>query len=101
MSGSVGRGPDLTADVRLYRADEGGRSTELRATLRCPCAATNAKPEMMYSAELQLGTETLKPGDRKRIVFAFLTTEGAEAMRRAGKFYLWDGKFFAEATVVE
>jgi hypothetical protein len=93
--------PDLIADVRLYAPDEGGRNNQIRATFRCPCAVTNINPAMMHSAQLLLGSEPMSPGESRRIGFAFLTTEGADAMRQAGKFYLWDGKFFAEAVIVE
>jgi hypothetical protein len=92
--------PDLIADVRLYPPGEGGRTDPIRATCRCPCSVTNVKPAIMHSAELLLGSEPMYPGESRRIGFAFLTTEGAEAMRPAGTFYLWDGGFFAEASLV-
>jgi hypothetical protein len=91
--------PDLIADVRLYTPEEGGRTTQIRPTFRCPCAAANVSPAMMHSAQLLLGDEPMGPGECRRVGFAFLTAEGADAMRRAGKFYLWDGTFFAEALI--
>jgi hypothetical protein len=93
--------PDLIAEVRLYAPDQGGRTTPIRSTFRCPCAVTNVKPAMMHSAELLLGSEPMNPGQSRRLGFAFLTPDGADAMRQAGKFYLWDGRFFAEAVIVQ
>ena len=92
--------PDLIADVRLYTASEGGVSHPIRATFRCPCSVTNINPPNMHTAELLLGSEPMHPGERRRIGFVFLTSEGADAMRKAGKFYIWNGRFFGEATIV-
>src|SRR4051794_29625103 len=75
--------PDLIADVRLYTSDEGGRTNPIRPTFRCPCAVTDDKPAMMHSAELMMGSEPMNPGESRRVGFAFLTIEGADAMRRA------------------
>ena len=93
--------PDLIADLRLYMPEEGGRTNQIRPTFRCPCAVTNVKPAMMHTVELLLGSEPMSPGESRRIEFSFLTLNGADAMRRAGKFYLWDGAFFAEAVIVQ
>jgi len=95
------QGPDLIADVRLYAPEEGGRTNQIREDFRCPCAATNAwPPVMMHTAQLLLEGRPISPGESRRMGFAFLTSEGADAMRQAGTFYLWDGKFFAEAVIV-
>jgi hypothetical protein len=43
----------------------------------------------------------MHPGDRRRLGFVFLSgEEAAEIMRRAGRFYLWEGGFIGEADVV-
>jgi len=33
--------------------------------------------------------------------FVFLSSEGAEKMRRARRFYLWEGRFIGEALVTD
>jgi len=46
-------------------------------------------------------TEPLKPGESRRVGFVFLSGEEAAAVfRRAGVFYLWEGRFIGEAVVV-
>jgi len=45
--------------------------------------------------------ETLAPGDRRRLGFVFLSGEkAADIMRKAGTFYLWEGRIIGEAVVV-
>jgi hypothetical protein len=47
--------------------------------------------------------EPLVPGDSRRLGFVFLLSgkESADALRKAGTFYLWEGKFVGEAVVVK
>ena len=92
--------PDLIADLRLYAPSEGGRTKPIWTNFRCPCAVSNGKPEMLHTSQLLFGSEPINPGESRQVGFAFLTTEGADAIRRAGTFYLWDGRIFAEATIV-
>jgi hypothetical protein len=44
----------------------------------------------------------MKPGEsRKGVGFVFTAgQQAADVMRAAGKFYLWEGRFIGEATVV-
>jgi len=45
--------------------------------------------------------EPFCPGESKRIGFVFLSgEEAAGILRKAGKFYLWEGRFVGEAVVV-
>ena len=45
--------------------------------------------------------EPLHPGEQRAAVpFVFLTPEGAETVKRARHFYLWEGRFIGEAQVV-
>jgi len=42
------------------------------------------------------------PGERRRLGFVFLSgDDAAQVFRRAGKFYLWEGRFIGEAIIVE
>ena len=52
-----------------------------------------------WDAWPQLGDDWLQLGETRRVGFVFLSPEGAETMRRAGKFYLWEGGIIGEATV--
>jgi hypothetical protein len=49
---------------------------------------------------MQLGREPFQPGTERRVGFVFLTEEGAETMKQAGRFFLWEGRFIGEASVV-
>lgn len=47
-----------------------------------------------------LGHSEMRPGESRRLGFVFLSgAEAAAEIRRAKKFYLWEGKFIGEATV--
>ena len=93
--------PDLIASLRLYSTHESGRTAPIRGVVRCPSASSKVPGTMMHSVQFLLGDQLLHPGEQQELGFRFLTEEGAALMRAAGTFYLWDGQFFAEATIVE
>jgi len=44
----------------------------------------------------------MSPGEIRRLGFVFLSgDEAASQLRQAGHFYLWEGGFIGEATVIE
>jgi hypothetical protein len=48
-----------------------------------------------------LGNNPIEPGEQRRVEFVFLSgDEAAAIMRKAGTFYLWEGRFIGEATVI-
>lgn len=49
---------------------------------------------------MQLGDIVFEPGTTRRIGFVFLWPESLEQAKKAGKFYLWDGRFIGEAKIV-
>ena len=61
---------------------------------------TDAPAQFGYDALPLLGDEPLMPGSERRLGFLFLSEDGAEAIRRAGKFFLWEGGFIGEGSVV-
>ena len=91
--------PSLCADVRLYATDEGGKTQPALPGWGCPCMVSMMEPLSGYDAWPLLGEEPLKPGERRQVGFVFLSQEGAETMKRAGRFYLWEGRFVGEAVV--
>lgn len=93
------RMPDLIADVKLYPTDSGGRSAAALLGWGCPCFAMKSTAGRGWDARLQLGDAPFEPGTERRVGFVFLSREGAEAMKRHGRFYLWEGGFVGEATV--
>src|SRR5205823_3402943 len=95
------RAPHFIADVRLYPTDEGGKSHPALRGWGCPCFVSNDNSTAGWDARLQLGDEPLEPGSERRVGFIFLSPEGADTMRRAGHFYLWERRFIGEATVVD
>lgn len=96
--------PHLVADVVFYTAEEKGYGSPRLPGWGCICCTKkfpNGAVIEGYDAWPQLETP-LSPGERRRIGFVFLTSgdEGAEAMRKAGRFYLWEGRYVGEATVI-
>lgn len=93
------RPADLIADVTLYDSDNGGRKGAAPPGWGCPTAISTEQLEF-YDAWPQLGGEWLQPNETRRVGFVFFSPEGAEKMKRAEKFYLWEGGFIGEAVVV-
>ena len=93
--------PDLVAEMRLYPPDEGGRTQPVYPGYGCPCMVTKMQPLAGYDGWPILGDEPLYPGECRRVGFVFLVPESADTIRRAGRFYLWDGKFIGEAEVIQ
>lgn len=92
--------PHVMADVTMYAESKGGLSGPRRAGWVCPCMTSKAEPLEGYTGAPQLGDASLAPGDERRLGFVFPGDGGAEAIREAGVFYLWDGGFIGEARVV-
>ena len=92
--------PQLVADVVLYPTEQGGRPTAAYPGWGCPCVVSKTLPLVGYDGWPLLGDEPINPGESRRLGFVFLAPEGLEAISRAGSFYLWEGRFIGEATVV-
>jgi len=90
----------LIADVTLYQTADGGRKGPARPGWGCPTMISKEQPLQGWDACPQLGARWLELGETRRVGFVFLSTEGAEAIKNAGKFYLWEGGFIGEAMVV-
>ncbi|MCJ8157934.1 hypothetical protein [Sphingomonas sp. LaA6.9] len=96
------RSRDLVADVRLYDADQDGRRQAIPAEVAfgCLCFLSKSISKGGWDARLQIGNEPFSPGTSRQIGFVFLTPAGADAIKQAGHFYLWDGRFIGEASVI-
>jgi hypothetical protein len=92
--------PQLVADVQMYATRDGGRKSTALPGWGCPCMVSRDEPLAGYDGWPQLGDTSLNPGDERRLGFVFLSPEGADVMRTAGRFYLWEGRFVGEARVV-
>ena len=91
--------PQLIATVRLYAIADGGRTIPVLPGWGCPCMVSKQAPLLGYDG-WPLLDEPLRPGDlRDQVGFVLLAAEGAEAIRRARRFYLWEGRFIGEAVV--
>lgn len=97
-----GASPELTADVALYPPSEGGRKSIAYPGWWCPCMVSNSPPWVGYNGWPLLGDTPLEPGTKRRLGFVFLSgEEAADIFRKAGKFYLWEGRIIGEAVVVD
>lgn len=93
--------PQLHAVVTLYSTGEGGRASPAGPGWGCPCCVSKAEPVVGYDGWPLLGDTPLSPGEHRKVGFVFLSGESAaEIFRKAGTFYLWEGKVIGEATVV-
>lgn len=92
--------PGLFAVLQLYPTADGGKQIAAPPGWGCPCMVSQQYPLSGYDGWPVLD-EPLEPGEKRAAVpFVFLSTEGADAMRKAGHFYLWEAKFIGEALVV-
>ncbi len=95
------KSPELVADVYLYPTADGGKKLTVQPGWGCPCSCSKSTDEGLYDAWPLLDAP-LAPGERRRLGFVFLSgEEAAVSLRRAGTFYLWEGRFIGEATVVK
>jgi hypothetical protein len=95
------KSPQLVADVLLYSTEAGGKKLTAQPGWGCPCSCSKSTDATFYDARPLLD-EPFRPGESRRLGFVFLSgEEAAAAFRRAGKFYLWEGRFIGEATVVK
>jgi len=62
---------------------------------------STTEPLQGWDALPLLRDEALHPGEARRLGFVFLSgQEAVDAIKEAGRFYLWEGRFIGEATVV-
>jgi hypothetical protein len=93
--------PQLVADVTMYPPPV-GRTSRALPGWGCPCCVSKSEPIVGYDGWPLLGDVPLEPSEKRRLGFVFLAgEEAASVMRNAGTFYLWEGKFIGEATVVK
>ncbi|MGD0620331.1 MAG: hypothetical protein ABSB67_22060 [Bryobacteraceae bacterium] len=92
--------PQLIADLTLYPTGDGGKKLTAQPGYGCPCTVSKTSPPISYDG-WPLLKEPMNPGESRRVGFVFLSGEEAAAVfRKAGVFYLWEGRFIGEAVVV-
>jgi hypothetical protein len=92
--------PQLVADVYLYQTADRGKKLTVLPGWGCPCSCSKSNDALFYDGWPLLGAP-FPPGERRRLGFVFLSGDDAAAvLRRAGTFYLWEGHFIGEATIV-
>jgi hypothetical protein len=93
---------EFTVSLYLYETDTGGRKLPISPgdpIFRCPAFTQKDKSLGGWTCFFDIGETPMAPGETRVVGASPLTSEGLELMREAGKFYLWDGKFFGEATI--
>jgi len=92
---------ELFADVTLYGSDQGGRSEPVRPGYGCPVMIAKSEALEGWDALLLLRDDPMSPGETRRLGFVFLSgQEAVTALRAAGRFFLWEGRFIGEAVIV-
>ena len=95
-----GMEPQLVAKVRLFKTEDGGKEYPAYPGWGCPCTITQTQPFSGYD-DWPLLDQAIQPGEeRAEVGFVFRSPEAAEIMRRAGRFYLREGKCVGEAIVI-
>jgi hypothetical protein len=93
--------PQIVADVRMYETADGGRATPAAPGWGCSVMVSDVEPLSGFDALPLLRDQALEPGECRRLGFVFLSSEeSVAAIEEAGCFYLWEGRFVGEATVV-
>jgi hypothetical protein len=91
--------PDLTVDLYLYPVEAGGRSGPVNLGWGCQCTKDKSVDEGWDGYPLL--ERAMMPGERRRLGFVFLCGEEAvQALGSNDRFYLWEGRWIGEATVV-
>ena len=93
--------PDLFADVYLYPPELGGRDDPILPGFGCPIVISNQPPWVGWDGWALLGDDALFPGHRRRLGFLFLTSAGRDAIKQAGRFYLWELGIIGEGSVID
>lgn len=94
--------PQLTAEVRMYDTAEGGLESPAQPGWTCPVMTETTKPLVGWDALPLLRDAPLHPGETRELGFVFLSGEPAvRALREAGRFYLWEGRFIGEGRVID
>ena len=92
--------PAFVADLFLYESADGGKSIPALPGWGCPCVPDTNDSFGAFDGWPIL-EEPLRPGEKRAgVPFVFLTSEGAEAMRRSGRFFLQEGRRVGEAVIV-
>lgn len=94
---------DLVVDLCLYPRQPKGRQLPIWLGWGCPCSVQNSVLREGWDGyPLLLGDRIMMLGETRCAVgFVFRSgNQAADIMRAAGKFYLWEGDFIGEATVV-
>ena len=93
--------PELVTDVVMYPTSEGGKRCNASSGWHCLCMLSNMPPWEGHSGWPLLGATLLEPGAAWRLGFVFQDGDpAAEVFRKAGHFFLWDGRVVGEAFVV-
>ena len=94
--------PQLIADVTFYPTEAGGKKIHALPGWGCPCCPSKSLPANGYDGWPLLGDTPLAPGEKRRLGFVFLRPQPTiNVLRKAGTFYLWEGRFIGEAVVVQ
>jgi len=95
-----------TVDLYLYPTEQGGRKSAARGSYR-PIgflrkdSTRSSVDDPDYGIFFQLGDVLIAPGETKRVNCFFIHRPSFEVFMNAKKFYIWEGRFVGEATLID
>ena len=95
--------PELIVDLTLYPTELGGKVSAALPGWGSPCTIQSERGTgwIGYDGWPLLGNIPMKPGERRRVGYIFLSgKEAVNYLRSAGTFYIWEGRIIGEATIV-
>ena len=94
--------PDVIATIRMYPRNEEGAVKTKRNGWRAPCFSQKSVDVGGYTGHFIVDGEGLTAGMRKNVGIKFLNKANAlKEFSVSGIFYIWEGRFLAEAEIIE
>ena len=93
--------PHLIVDLVLYTTERGGRVASAVPGWGFVCVQDQVASPGWDGWPL-LGKRSIRPGESRRVgLFLLSGEEAASSLRRARKFFIWEGRVVGEAIVVD
>ena len=95
--------PQLVVDLLLYPTERGGKTRPISLGWGSPCTVQKEQGSGWVGYDgWPLLDRPMSPGETRRVGYLFLSGQQAvDYLRKADKFYIWEGRIVGEATIAE